>query len=47
MEIRTYDWKKKNYQTNRNIKYEGDFINDKSEKYGKYILEYGEYYIDQ
>ena len=32
---------------NNNIKYEGDFVNDKYEGNGKYIWEDGEYYIGQ
>ena len=35
----------KEYYKNGKIKYEGDFINDKYEGYGKYIWENGEYYI--
>ena len=30
-----------------NIKYEGDFIKDKFEGYGKYIFKNGNYYIGQ
>ena len=33
------------YYKNGNIKYEGDFINDKYEGNGKYIYESGYYYI--
>ena len=32
---------------NGTIKYEGDFLNDKSEGNGKYINENGEFYIGQ
>ena len=35
------------YYKNGNIKYEGDFVNDKFEGNGKYIWEDGEYYIGQ
>ena len=35
------------YYKNGNIKYEGDFINDKREGNGKYIYEDGEYYIGE
>ena len=35
------------YYKNGNIKYEGDFINDKYEGEGKYIWEDGNYYIGQ
>ena len=35
------------YYKNGNIKYEGDFINDKYEGNGKYIYENGEYYIGE
>ena len=35
------------YYKNGNIKYEGDFVNDKYEGNGKYIWENGEYYIGQ
>jgi hypothetical protein len=35
------------YYNNGKIKYEGDFINDKYEGYGKYIDENGEYYIGE
>ena len=33
--------------TNGNLKYEGDFINDKANGYGKCIYENGEYYIGE
>ena len=33
------------YYKNGNIKYEGEFFNDKFEGNGKYIFENGEYYI--
>ena len=32
---------------NGNIKYEGNFVNDKYEGIGKYIYENGEYYVGQ
>ena len=35
------------YYSNENIKYDGDWINDKREGNGKYILEDGKYYIGQ
>ena len=35
------------YYSNGNIKYEGDWVNDDLEGYGKYICEDGEYYIGQ
>ena len=35
------------YYSNGNIKYEGDWINDKKEGNGKYIWEDGNYYIGQ
>ena len=35
------------YYKNGNIKYEGDFVNDKYEGNGKYIYEDGEYYIGE
>ena len=35
------------YDQNGNIKYEGEFVNDKFEGNGKYIWENGEYYIGQ
>ena len=35
------------YYSNGNIKYDGDWINDKYEGNGKYIWENGEYYIGQ
>ena len=37
--------KGKIYYKNGNIKYEGDFVNDKYDGYGKYFWENGEYYI--
>ena len=33
------------YDKNSNIIYEGDFVNDKYEGYGKLIYENGSYYI--
>ena len=33
------------YYKNGNIQYEGDFINGKREGNGKYIYDYGDYYI--
>ena len=39
--------KGKLFYKNGNIKYEGDFVNDKYEGYGKYICENGYYYIGQ
>ena len=35
------------YYKDGNIKYEGDFVNDKREGKGKYIWEDGEYYIGE
>ena len=35
------------YYSNGKTKYEGDWINNKPEGNGKYILENGEYYIGQ
>ena len=35
------------YYSNGNIKYEGDFVDDKFEGNGKYIWQSGEYYIGQ
>ena len=35
------------YNKKGSIKYEGDFVNGKSEGHGKYIYEDGEYYIGQ
>ena len=35
------------YYSNGNIKYEGDWVNDKFEGNGKYILENGVYYIGE
>ena len=35
------------YYKKGNIKYDGDFVNDKYERNGKYICENGEYYIGQ
>ena len=35
------------YYKNGNIKFEGDFINDKYEGNGKYIFENGNYYIGE
>ena len=39
--------KGKEYYKNGNIRYEGDFINDKFEGNGKYIYEDGDYYIGE
>ena len=39
--------KGKEYYKNGNIKYDGNFVNDKFAGDGKYILEDGEYYIGQ
>ena len=39
--------KGKIYYKNGNIKYDGDFVKDKFEGYGKYIYENGNYYIGQ
>ena len=39
--------KGKLFYENGNIKYEGDFVNDKYEGIGKYIFENGDYYIGQ
>ena len=35
------------YYKNGNILYEGDWVNDKAEGNGKYILNNGDYYIGQ
>ena len=35
------------YYKNNNIKYDGDFVNDKYEGNGNYYYENGEYYIGQ
>ena len=35
------------YYKNGNIKYDGDFVNDKYEGNGKYIWEDGQYYIGE
>ena len=40
-------WKRIEYYSNGNIKYEGDYINDKREGIGKYIWEDGKYYIGE
>ena len=39
--------KGKIYYKNGDIKYDGDFVNDKYEGHGKYIYEDGKYYIGQ
>ena len=39
--------KGKVYYKNGDIKYDGDFVNDKCEGNGKYIYEGGKYYIGQ
>ena len=35
------------YYVNDELKYDGDFVNDKAEGKGKYIFENGDYYIGQ
>ena len=45
--MKVKDGKGKEYYSNGNIKYDGEFINDKREGKGKFIWEDGEYYIGE
>ena len=43
--LKVHNGKGKEYYKNGNIKYDGDFVNNKYEGNGKYIYENGDYYI--
>ena len=42
-----FNGKGKEYYSNGNIRYEGDYVNGKREGNGKYIFEDGTYYIGE